>query len=216
MQDDSGLRKILRFSGGYRLLQNAVGAPRAMRWLAANLWRIKPGDKIVDIGCGLGTIIRYLPDNIRFVGIDISDAYIKSARLEFGTRAEFLCGTAHEFLTNMDDRLLDADVVMCNGLLHHLVRREVDDVLTLARRILSARGRFVLWEPTFLAHQGAMSRWFMQQDRGRNIRTEREWRHILHHHFPDVRADIVTGLLRIPYIHVVGECGLGSPKGHTP
>lgn len=211
MQDDSGLKKVLNFSIGYRLIQNAAGAPQAMRWLAANLWKVKPGEKIVDVGCGLGTVIRYLPANVRFVGIDISDAYINSARIEFGTRAEFLCGTAHNFLQNMDDRLLDADIVMCTGLLHHLDDHEVGHVLQLSASILSATGRLVVCEPTYLAHQTAISRWIMARDRGQNVRTEAEWRRLLgSSSFSKVDTGIVTGLLRLPYVHIIAECRVSA------
>lgn len=206
MQDDSGLKRILKFSWAYRLLQSLAGTPQAMRWLAEHHWKAQPGEKVVDIGCGLGTILHYLPPDVNYVGFDISDAYIQTARKQFGDRAVFLCGTARTFLDRWDDRLDNADLVTCIGLLHHLEDKEVEEVLEVSRRMLSPTGRLVVLEPTYLAHQTRTSRWMVGRDRGRNVRSEAEWKRLMGNVFPSLTTSIATGLLRLPYVHILAEC----------
>ena len=205
MQHESGLKKALSSGWVYSWFQTAVGAKRARRWLAANVWKCEPGDKVVDIGCGPGDMLEQLPDTVRYVGIDISEKYVERARQRFGERATFVVGTARTFLERGTAALDGADLVVCNGLLHHLNDDEVLEVLQLGARVLKPHGRFVCVEPTYLQHQPIAARWVMDKDRGRNIRTDVAWTDLARTVFPDSSARILTGLLRLPYTHVVIE-----------
>jgi len=206
MQDDRGLKRLLSFSWIYELFQNLVGAGKAHRWLAENCLRLKGGERVVDVGCGTGNFRKALPRDIEYVGFDISEKYIAKARHTFSQNGTFLVGTAADFLPDPDPRLCGADLVICMGLLHHLNDEETLQVFKLADKILRPGGRLVCWEPTFLIHQSPISRWIIGRDRGRNVRTEPEWKAIAARIFPNVSTSIVTGLVRVPYVHIIIEC----------
>ena len=137
MQDNGGLKKILSMSWIYELFQNLVGAKSARVWLAENYWRLRGGEKVVDIGCGPGVAVEYLPKNVEYVGIDISEKYITTAQRKIKGNFTFIVGTAGDFLKNPDDRIKLADLVLCNGLLHHLDDSEAIEVLQLAKEIMN-------------------------------------------------------------------------------
>ena len=206
MQDDKGIRRALTVGRIYSLFQTAVGADSAKRWLAQDMWRCVPGSKVVDVGCGTGDALRFLPPNVRYVGFDISEPYIKLATERYGDRGTFIVGNATSLLAAPDKRLENADLVICNGLLHHLDDREASDVFKLASHILTPTGRLVCFEPTFLVHQTLMARWLMRQDRGKNVRTDLEWLELGEAVFPHCRARIATGLYLIPYTHIIMDC----------
>ena len=208
MQDDSGIRRLLSLGGIYAAVQSLAGANRARRWLAEHYWRAKPGSKVIDVGCGTGEVLDFLPTNVRYVGFDLSAPYIERAHARYGARGEVLVGSAADFLVHADARLTDADLVLCNGLLHHLDDAGVRDVFTLAARALKPTGRMVCLEPTTLAYQVPWSRWMMSQDRGKNIRREQEWKSLVARAFPSFETHILTGLYRVPYTHIVIECSL--------
>src|SRR5579871_2599938 len=66
----------------YQLFFNVIGAPERSRILVRDYIRPRPGDRILEIGCGPGTIVPYLPDS-EYVGFDLSEEYIEQARKKF-------------------------------------------------------------------------------------------------------------------------------------
>ena len=51
---------------------------------------ILPGDKVLDIGCGLGDVLSYLPA-VEYYGIDISERYIDFAKKKYRHSGSFSC-----------------------------------------------------------------------------------------------------------------------------
>ena len=163
------------------------------------------GERVVDIGCGPGVTLEYLPNDVEYSGFDISENYIRTARQKFPGKT-FLVGTAQDFIDNDPSRLNAADLIICNGLLHHLNDDEAIDVLQLARSMLKPGGRLVCLEAVYLVRQTWISKWIISKDRGRYIRSEREWKDLTSRVFNSYSTNIVTGLIRIPYVHIIIEC----------
>jgi SAM-dependent methyltransferase len=206
-QDDRGLKKLLTFSRLYDFFQNyLLGGKKARRWLAENVWKLKGGETVVDLGCGSGTVLDYMPHDIDYFGVDISENYVRAARQRFSERGKFFLGSVRDFLSQEDQRIRTADMVLCNGLLHHLPDDEAIEVLELSKRILKPNGRLVCLEATYLAHQTRASKWIVSTDRGRCVRSEQEWKDLLGRVFNCYSTWILTGLIRIPYTHIVIEC----------
>jgi ubiquinone/menaquinone biosynthesis C-methylase UbiE len=74
----STVHRTLSFAPVYRGFQLLFGADRARRKHVAAHIRPSPGDFVVDLGCGPGDILDYLP-NVRYLGFDVNPAYIKAA-----------------------------------------------------------------------------------------------------------------------------------------
>jgi SAM-dependent methyltransferase len=206
MQRDGGIRGLLSFAAVYSSFQYLVGAGRARKWLADRICQIQPHARIVDVGCGPGDAVDSLPPDAAYAGFDISEQYIRQAQERFKHRplTVFAAGTASAMIS--DTRFHGADVVLCNGVLHHLDDAEVESVFRFANRALKDDGVFVAIEPCYLVHQSLASRWIMNRDRGANIRTEDEWKRIVSDGFAYSRTRVATNLLRLPYVHVVIEC----------
>ena len=205
-QDEGGLKKLLAFSRLYEFFTHLLGGKKARRWLAKNVWKLKGGETVVDLGCGSGTVLEYMPSDIDYVGVDISESYIRAARKRFSERGRFFLGNVSDFLNQDDLPIRPADMVLSNGLLHHLPDDEVIEVLELTKRILKPNGRLVCLEATYLAHQAKLSKWIVSTDRGRYVRSEQEWKELLSRACNNYSTWILTGLIRIPYTHIVIEC----------
>jgi SAM-dependent methyltransferase len=71
----------LRFPRPYNLLQRFVGASRDRAAFVRTHAVFRPGDKIVDAGCGTGSALEFLP-SVTYFGFDPNPDYIRVAQLQ--------------------------------------------------------------------------------------------------------------------------------------
>jgi SAM-dependent methyltransferase len=82
-------RSVLSRSWAYQSFWHAIGGDERNRVLLREYIRPAPGDRVLDIGCGPGTMVPYLPGT-EYVGLDVSAEYIERARRRF-PQARFVC-----------------------------------------------------------------------------------------------------------------------------
>ncbi len=166
--------------------------------VAAEYLRVRAGDRILDIGCGVADILESIDDDVEYVGFDPNPSYVAAAVARYGHRATFT--TASVGLEVPSDSF---SIVIAIGVLHHL---DDDDATTLfdpARNALTTGGRFVSVDPTFVSDQPRIARALIKADRGRCVRTPDELEALAHPILPDVRINVRTDLLRMPYTHAI-------------
>jgi SAM-dependent methyltransferase len=203
MQSDSGLLRWLNIPFVYNAFSAAVGANALRRKLIQNHVRAKRGDKLIDIGCGSALALQWLPE-VQYIGLDINPDCIAFASRTYGTKGTFVVGDARSL--QADSRFQDADIVMALGILHHLHDQDAADCIQFAHDALKPNGRFVCHEACWIPNQGAVSKYIMGSDRGRNIRTEEQYRQLAGKIFNKLDAWVNTNPLRIPYVTIVLEC----------
>jgi SAM-dependent methyltransferase len=205
MQINSGLRSILALPWVYRPFAHILGIEANRQWFIDDILCLRDGQKLVDVGCGPADILDRLP-GVEYVGLDISDIYIQAARAKFKTRgrAKFLSGSVEDWMR--DPLTYEADLVLTNGVLHHVDDDDAKKILEFAYRALKDNGRFIFYEPCYLIWQSGISAYFMSLDRGQNIRTEQRWKELASSIFPVVSTNIVTGVNRLGYVCMVGQC----------
>jgi ubiquinone/menaquinone biosynthesis C-methylase UbiE len=203
MESDSGLSSWLKVPFLYNAFQAAVGATALRRRLLEKYVRAKPGDKVIDLGCGSAPTLQWLPD-VEYIGLDINPDCIALARRSFGSRGTFIVGNLHS--VRGDSRFQAADIVMAIGVLHHLDDEEAEQCIRFAYHALKPEGRFICHEACWTPNQGAISKYIMSADRGRNIRTEQQYRQLVAKAFKRVETWIDMKPMRIPYVTIVLEC----------
>ena len=95
------LRQTLGNVGLYLALQKGIGADR-IRYRCLDEAELKPGDRILDVGCGPAYYFDRLPE-VSYVGFDTSAPYIAYARKRYGDRGEFRCEVLTEEPQTMDE-----------------------------------------------------------------------------------------------------------------
>jgi SAM-dependent methyltransferase len=203
MQSNSGLLRWLSVPFFYNIFQGAVGGNALRRRIIQNHARARPGDKVIDIGCGPAQALQSFP-NVEYLGLDINPDYIAFARRRYCDKGTFVVGDTQSL--KGDSRFKDADIVIAVSVLHHLDDKEAADCIRFAYDALKSGGRLICHDACWIPNQGALSRYIMSADRGRNIRTEQQYRELAAKVFRSVHAWVDTKPMRIPYVTVLLEC----------
>jgi len=163
--------------------------------------RPRAGDRILEIGCGPGTIVPFLPET-EFVGFDASREYIDQARRRF-PQARFVCERVSHF--TLPDREC-FDVVLALGILHHIDDDEAKKLFQIAHDALKPGGRLVTLDGVWAPGQSRASRYLQARDRGQYIRDEQGYIALGRPYFAKIESFVRHDLLRIPYCHIILEC----------
>jgi SAM-dependent methyltransferase len=201
MPQSDGLRSVLSLPRAYALFFDLVGGPGRDRVLVRDYIRARPGDRVLDIGCGPGTLVPLLAD-VDYVGFDLSPEYIHRAQSKYPDK-QFVCERVSAF-TLKDMGVFDT--VLALGVLHHLDDAEAMQLFQIAHDALKPGGRLVTIDGVWADGQSPIAKYFLSRDRGRFVRRADEYQRLGSASFSQIEAKVRHDLLRIPYSHVILEC----------
>jgi len=187
----------------YSRYQDFIGALEMRKRLVNEFIKPFPGAKIIDIGCGPGTMLGNLPDDIQYTGFDLESKYIEYAKQQYGDRGEFICEGIDEFVNNTPNHF---DIVTSIGLLHHLNDKQANKVFCIAKEALVPGGRIITCDPAFVKNQNRITKFIVSLDRGKYVRTPEGYLGTANTVFSDVVSHVVTDMLRIPFTSFVMSC----------
>ena len=161
------VREILKFPTAYRLLGRLIASDSRSVYVRDYL-KIQPNERVLDLGCGPGDILSYLPP-CEYLGVDIDPGYIEAAQQRFGSRGTFVCKPVEEFVLGQAGTF---DLVMANGVLHHLDDAQAQAMLRTAAQALKPGGRLVTLDGCIVPGQSWVAKALLRMDRGEFIRAE--------------------------------------------
>ncbi len=141
--------KLIRWAKSYDLLVRfcSLGWDRSVRAWTLDRARIRPGDHVLDIGCGTGDLTLAARSRVgptgRVYGVDASPEMIAVAQRKAAKRhqeVEFRLEPV-ERLTNPDNSL---DVVLSSLMIHHLPGDLKREACAQVYRVLKPGGRFLI------------------------------------------------------------------------
>lgn len=189
--------------------QSLIGAPECHKRFIHDMVAPVPGERVLDVGCGVGASVRYIPDSVDYLGIDISEAYISRAKADYGIRGKFICAD----ITTLDaDMLGTFDRAFCFGVLHHLSDAMVADAVKFVRRAVKPGGIFVSIDPCYVPGQHVVAKLIIDHDRGEHIRDPAGFQRVISG-LGQVHTKIYSDLLRIPYTQIVMRVEVGNAGG---
>jgi 2-polyprenyl-3-methyl-5-hydroxy-6-metoxy-1,4-benzoquinol methylase len=202
----TGIYRIFESAAVYERFQRLLGGDAARRRFVRELLRPSPGARILDIGCGPGSILDHLPDDVDYVGYDLNPKYIEEARLKYPGRGRFFCARVED----APDEPGGFDLVLAAAILHHLEDPEAGRLMASAWRHLRPGGSLVTLDPVRHPGQSPVARLLVALDRGRRVRTPEDYRALAAARFPAVETTLLTDLLPIPYSHLLMRAGKPS------
>ena len=166
---DAGLRRLLNRAGAYDALQGLLLRKESRARYVTEHVRPFPGCRILDIGCGPGTILAHLPESIgRYTGFDMNPGYIEAARKRWGNRGIFHCQRIEAGVLPAGDPY---DIVLANGILLTWTTPRRISYLTSPGAPCARGGWLVTYDNVYLENQHWFARWLIAHDRGRAVRS---------------------------------------------
>lgn len=77
----------------YEAIQKTLGRDKARAFLHENHLNTTPGNKVLEVGCGPGSLLPLLGD-VEYLGMDLNPAHIEKAKQANGDKGTFICGNA--------------------------------------------------------------------------------------------------------------------------
>lgn len=196
----TGIRTILGNPRVYDFFQGIAGAKKFREIYVAEYILPVGTERILDIGCGTADILGYLPSTVDYFGFDASAEYIDAAKARFGERGRFFCQFVNEMAV---EEMGEFDVVMANGLIHHLNDDEVANLCRISAKTLRPGGRMITHDPCYSDRQGRLARYIISRDRGQNVRNGEEYAALMRPFFKEVQLSVRHDMANIPYTHAI-------------
>ena len=128
---------------------------------------LKPEHRVLDIGCGSGSLLRVLAARVAFdrapVGIDASREMLERGRADASGDGGSPIGLIGASATRMPFAADSFDIATCSYVLKHLDDAGLSRLLAELLRVLKPGGFAVLWEfaPTKSPRLNAWHRWLL-------------------------------------------------------
>jgi cyclopropane fatty-acyl-phospholipid synthase-like methyltransferase len=116
MQRTSGLYRLTQIPKVYEAFQEILAGSSMRARLVREFLQPRPGERILDIGCGSAAVLPYLGD-VRYHGIDANPDHIAQARERHGARGTFSVGDIAAAAALQEGAY---DSVYSIGVYHHL------------------------------------------------------------------------------------------------
>jgi SAM-dependent methyltransferase len=195
------MKAILNNPAVYQLYQEMGGFFGARVVAIREYLAIKPGARVIDIGCGPGHIVKHLPRGIDYTGFDIDPVGIAYAERHFGGSGRFL---ARSFDAAAARELAGADVVTMNGVIHHMSDEDLAGTLQAVHDVLADDGVLFTLDGCYVPGQSRIAKWLLDNDRGTYVRNAEGYKRILEARFSRVKVHLRDDLSRIPYTFAIG------------
>ena len=188
----------------YQFLQQVIGADSSRKKIVCDYVRPRAGDRLLDIGCGPGTMVPYLPE-VQYFGFDSDAEYIRAAQARFGENRTFSCARVAGYTLEEQQRS-SFELALAFGVLHHIDDSEALQLFQLAHSALKPGGRLVTIDGAYDEAQSRWARRVLSWDRGQYIRNRQGYLQLASQVFSSISASTHHHLLRIPYTLIILEC----------
>ena len=137
---------------------------------------------------------------IRLCRIRYGLDYIKYAIRKYRLKGSFFCQELDDIAVRS---LKPFDLIIMNGLIHHLSDTQVIRLFQRAKRILKPGGKVVTLDGCYVKGQSSIAKKLLDCDRGKYVREERAYVDLASGVFDSVVSHIRHDFMIIPYTLII-------------
>lgn len=152
--------------------------------------------RLFDIGCGPGHIVQYIPAGIEYIGFDTDARYVDFANRRFGAKGRFVL---QPFDASSVQEFGRPDLILMNGVLHHMDDATAGAVLKEVASALPDTGAFFALDGCYSEGQNPISRYLIDNDRGKFVRAPEEYQRLCAASFATAEVAVREDLSWVPY-----------------
>jgi len=199
MQDshiNTGLRKILEIPFFYEMSQIVGGGDNVRKRIVKEYIKPFDGASVLDIGCGTGKMLDFLPQGIDYYGYDFNKKNIELAQKRYKDKGKFFLARVND---NPEFHQKKFDFVFAITVLHHLYDEEADRLISSAHSFLKPKGIFISLDPVYLEKQSPIARFIISKDRGQMVRYPEGYSAIIKKRFSRLKTIVRNDMFLYPY-----------------
>ena len=202
-ENTSGIRSVLSYSFIFDLFQWLIGDNNLKRRFIREFVMPSNNAKILDLGCGTGRILDFLPQDIKYMGYDANPEYISFASKRYKDRGLFYCQNGFNSSTVNTNVF---DIVIAKAILHHINDGEAEKLFITAFNSLKPGGYLVTLDGAYIKDQSKIAKFIISKDRGKYIRKPEEYFNLAKSSFSKIEEFILHDAYRIPYTIFIMKC----------
>lgn len=131
---------------------------------------LKVNETLLELGCGPGELSELF--DFGYVGLDISERYVKSASKKYPGKS-FICGDAKSYVGGKFDKILLA------SFMHHFSEQDLEQIFKNLKSV--AKKRVIVLDP--VPFNNPISLFLYKMDRGADIRPLEKQKEIISKYF---------------------------------
>jgi ubiquinone/menaquinone biosynthesis C-methylase UbiE len=174
---------------------------------------IKPGEKVLDFGCGMGRILEYdLFFNADYYGVDISSGMIKNARQKWKNRPHTNFNVYNGTLLPFEHETFD--YVVSTWVFQHIVEdNKLEELITELARLLRPNGALLFIEQI---RENEYVEMFENSTPFKKYRTAQNYKEICRNKFAEIYWNLVPGVSNGFFYKIMSVLRIGLMKGLIP
>jgi len=167
------MKRILRIPQVYEFYINLIGGKKFFKNYADNFLAIKENQSVLELGCGPGNIIHFLPQKINYIGLDLNNDCINYCKKLFPSFDFLIKDIASDFEFNQK-----FDVIFSEGVMACLSDEQIENMLKNIYKHSKKDSRIVLSDMNFCSKNSKIQNFFLKRERGKNLRSTQDFLNI--------------------------------------
>ncbi|TXD83349.1 hypothetical protein ESY86_10115 [Subsaximicrobium wynnwilliamsii] len=191
-------RHILCHPFVYTTYQKLVGGHRARRLLIEQHVHIKPGQKLLDIGCAPADWLGCAPE-VDYTIPNISPKRKKPPTIKANSFVRVL------MVMNLP-KMEHVEVIIVARVLHDVSDTQCLDLFETVGKVLEPGGRFITMDNCFISNQNEILEYFLKKDIDEHVKTKKDYELLINNDFEHVSSSIEETYFKIPNILIILSC----------